>query len=97
MKTYITLTALGNYIDIKELTVGEELILEKDKENQYDDEAIKVIGTNLIKKGYVANSVHTKCKGTHSAGYIYNMFGDTCKCIVRFIYDLGAIAEIEHN
>lgn len=33
MKTYITLTALGNYIDIKELTVGEELILEKDKEN----------------------------------------------------------------
>ncbi|MCI6878045.1 MAG: hypothetical protein MR840_04510 [Solobacterium sp.] len=97
MKTYITLTALGNYIDIKELTVGEELILEKDKENQYDDEAIKVIGTNLIKKVYVANSVHTKCKGTHSAGYIYNMFDDTCKCVVRFIYDKGAIAEIEHN
>lgn len=97
MKTYITLIALGNYIDIKELTVGEELILEKDKENQYDDEAIKVIGTNLIKKGYVANSVHTKCKGTHSAGYIYNIFDDTCKCIVRFIYDKGAIAEIEHN
>lgn len=43
MKTYITLTALGNYIDIKELTVGEELILEKDKENQYDNEAIKVM------------------------------------------------------
>lgn len=97
MKTYITLTALSNYIDIKELTVGEELILEKDKENQYDDEVIKVIGTNLIKKGYVANSVHTKCKGTHSAGYIYNMFDDTCKCVVRFIYDKGAIAEIEHN
>ena len=32
MKTYITLTALNNYIDIKELAVGEELILEKDKE-----------------------------------------------------------------
>lgn len=32
MKTYITLTTLSNYIDIKELTVGEELILEKDKE-----------------------------------------------------------------
>ena len=32
MKTYITLIALSNYIDIKELTVGEELILEKDKE-----------------------------------------------------------------
>lgn len=32
MKTYITLTALGNYIDIKELAVGEELFLEKDKE-----------------------------------------------------------------
>lgn len=50
MKTYITLTALNSYIDIKELAVGKELILEKDKENQYDDEAIKVIGTNLIKK-----------------------------------------------
>lgn len=97
MKTYITLTALGNYIDIKELTVGEELILEKDEENQYDDEAIKVMGTNHSKKGYVANSVHTKCKGSHSARYIYNMFDDTCKCVVRFIYDKGAIAEIEHN
>lgn len=97
MKTYITLTALGNYIDIKELAIGEELILEKDKENQYDDEAIKVLGTNHSKKGYVANSVHTKCKGTHSAGYIYNIFDDTFKCIVRFIYNKGAIAEIEHN
>lgn len=93
MKTYITLTALNNYIDIKELTVGKELILEKDKENQYDDEAIKVLGTNHSKKGYVANSVHTK----HSAGYIYNIFDDTCKCVVRFIFDKGAIAEIEHN
>lgn len=97
MKTYITLTALGNYIDIKELSVGEELNLEKDKENQYDDEAIKVMGTNHSKKGYVANSIHTKCNGTHLAGYIYNMFDDTCKCVVRFIYDKGAIAEIEHN
>ena len=97
MKTYITLTALSNYIDIKELAVGEELILEKDKENQYDDEAIKVMGTNHSKKGYVANSIHTKCKGTNSAGYIYNMFDDTWKCVVRFIYDKGAIAEIEHN
>ena len=50
MKTYITLTALNNYIDIKELTVGEELILEKDKENQYDDEAIKVMGANHSKR-----------------------------------------------
>ena len=31
MKTYITLTALSNYIDIKELAVGKELILEEDK------------------------------------------------------------------
>lgn len=50
MKTYITLTALGNYIDIKELTVGEELILEKDKENQYDDEAIKVMVPAIVRK-----------------------------------------------
>ena len=55
------------------------------------------MGTNYSKKGYVANSGHTKCKGTHSAGYIYNMFDETCKCVVRFIYDKGAIAEIEHN
>lgn len=50
MKTYITLTALGNYIDIKELTVGEELILEKDKENQYDNEAIKVMVPTIVRK-----------------------------------------------
>jgi len=50
MKTYITLTALSNYIDIKELTVGEELILEKDKENQYDNEAIKVMVPTIVRK-----------------------------------------------
>ena len=50
IKTYITLTALGNYIDIKELVVGEELILEKDKENQYDDEAIKVMVPTIVRK-----------------------------------------------
>lgn len=50
MKTYITLTTLGNYIDIKELAVGEELILEKDKENQYDDEAIKVMVPTIVRK-----------------------------------------------
>lgn len=55
------------------------------------------MGTSHSKKDYVANSVHTKSKGTHSAGCIYNMFDDTCKCVVRFIYDKGAIAEIEHN
>lgn len=58
MKTYITLTALGNYIDIKELTVGEELILEKDKENQYDDEAIKVmVPTTARKAMYLIPSI----------------------------------------
>ena len=55
------------------------------------------MGTNHSKKGYVANSIHTKCNGTDLAGYIYNMFDDTCICVVRFIYDKGAIAEIEHN
>lgn len=33
MKTYIALTALNNYIDIKELAVDKELILEKDKKS----------------------------------------------------------------
>ena len=33
IKNYITLTALGNHIDIKELSVGEELNLEKDKKS----------------------------------------------------------------
>ena len=50
MKTYITLITLSNYIDIKELTVGEELILEKDKENQYDNEAIKVMVPTIVRK-----------------------------------------------
>ena len=66
------------------LKVGEELILKKDKDNEYDDEAIIAYKEDM-KCAYVANSVSTVARGTFSAGRIYDLIGEEAKCVIRFI------------
>ena len=58
--------------------------LKKDYENPYDDEAIAAY-RNGSKVGYVANSVSTVCRGTYSAGRIYDRFDKEAECVVRFV------------
>ena len=91
---YITITGLDHYMGTEALRPGDKLYLIKDTKNAYDDEAIKVIGDNDTTYGYVANSVDTVARGTHSAGYIYNSINDNQKCKVAFILDERVIAEL---
>ena len=76
------------------LRPGMTLMIRKDHNNPYDDEAIAVYSEKKVKYGYVANSVHSVCRGTHSAGYIYETFEEEAKCIVRFVSEEFAIAEL---
>jgi hypothetical protein len=62
-----------------------KLLLKKEHDNTYDDEAIAVYTKLGNKIGYVANSVHSVCRGTDSAGRIYDKFEEEIECTVRFI------------
>lgn len=91
---FVTLTHLADFMGIEYFRPGMEILLRKDPDNLYDDEAIEVYGKEGQKLGYVANSVGTVARGTHSAGYVYDKIGDNAKCIIRFVTQEEAIAEI---
>ena len=90
------------YITIKEkdetyhsaFRVGETYYLEKEPDNIYDDEAIRFMTPKGFHLGWVANSVSTVARGTHSAGYVYRDVHDGSQAIVRFIGQECIIAEI---
>ncbi|MBR2550694.1 MAG: HIRAN domain-containing protein [Clostridiales bacterium] len=82
---YITINHLDDYMSANSLRVGMKLILKKDHDNPYDDEAIAVYTENGSKVGYVANSVQSVCRGTMSAGRIFDLFHEKVECIVSFI------------
>ena len=65
---YITINHLDDFQSVSFLKPGDHLVLKKDKNNIYDDEAIIVYKDNKTKVGYVANSVHSVARGTYSAG-----------------------------
>ena len=75
--------------------VGETYYLEKEPNNIYDDEAIKVKTRKGFHLGWVANSVSTVARGTHSAGYIYRDVQDGTEAVVRFVGCECIIAEIQ--
>lgn len=82
---YITINHLDDFECTTFLKPGDKLILKKDKDNMYDDEAIVVCKENETKVGYVANSVHSVARGTYSAGRVYDLIKEEAGCIVRFV------------
>ena len=82
---YITINHLDDFECTSFLRPGDRLILKKDRDNIYDDEAIIAYKENKTKVGYVANSVHSVARGTYSAGRLYDRIGDEAECTVRFI------------
>ena len=91
---YMTVNHLGNYESICFLKPGDRLILKKDRNNVYDDEAIAVYDKRDSKVGYVANSVHSVARGTYSAGRLYEKMGDEALCRVMFKTEEMAIAVV---
>ncbi len=82
---YVTINHLDDFQSVSFLKPGDLLVLKKDKNNIYDDEAITVYKENKTKVGYVANSVHSVARGTYSAGRIYDLIQDETECIIRFV------------
>ena len=74
-KIYFTLTGTNHYFGKEFLKKGTKIRLEKEPDNEYDKEAIKVIYEGLGKIGYVANSSYTVLGDSMSAGRIYDKIG----------------------
>ena len=94
-KVFITISHIDDYAGFESCRPDMAMVLRKDRSNPYDDEAIAVYTGKGAKLGYVANSVTTVCRGTHSAGRIYDLFQEDTTCIIRFVSSEGfAIAEL---
>ncbi|MBR2990512.1 MAG: hypothetical protein IKF51_03510 [Solobacterium sp.] len=94
---YVTVLLREGYGDAGTCRTGREFILKKERDNIYDDEAIAVYSLQGIKSGYVANSVGTVVRGTHSAGYVYERIPEEISCVVRFASPDSVIAAIEDD
>ena len=93
-KDYITITGMEYYFGNKVFKVGDVINCEKEFDNDYDEEAIKVMMKTFGKVGDVANSSHTVAKGTKSAGRIYDKVGDKFFVKVCFVTGGSVIAEV---
>lgn len=91
---FITIVGIDYYLGIDSLHINQELYLEKDYDNKYDDEAIKVKTDSGVTCGYVANSVDSVARGAHSAGYVYELIKEKQKIKILFITDNKALAKI---
>lgn len=93
-KTYITLTGTKYYYGKDFLEKGMKLKLEKEPDNKYDREAIKITYEGLGKIGYVANSSYTVIGESISAGRLYDKIGDTAEAKVVFVTENGIICKV---
>ena len=84
-KIYVTINHLDDFESQLFLKTGDILILKKDRNNQYDDEAVAAYTKDHCKCGYVANSVHSVARGTYSSGRVYDLISEDVKCLIRFI------------
>ena len=91
-KIFITLTGTKHYFGNDFLEKGMKIRLEKEPDNEYDKEAIKVTYEGLGKIGYAANSSYTVLGDSMSAGRIYDKIGKKAKVVL--VTDHGTICSI---
>ncbi|WP_294407239.1 HIRAN domain-containing protein [uncultured Ruminococcus sp.] len=91
---YVTITGINHYYGKKPFEIGRIFRLVKDKDNEYDSEAIAVVLPFIDRIGYVANSTSTVYSGTCSAGRLYDKFKGYTYARVMFVTHSSAIAEV---
>ena len=93
-KVFITLTGTKHYFGNDFLKKGTKIRLEKEPDNEYDKEAIKITYEGLGKIGYVANSSYTVIGDSMSAGRLYDKIGKKAKAKVVLVTEHGTICSI---
>lgn len=93
-KIYFTLTGTKHYLGSDFLEPGMKVKLVKEPDNEYDQEAIKVLLKGVGKIGYVANSPYTVLGESLSAGRLYDKIGNKAKARILFVTPKGAICKV---
>lgn len=91
---FVTITGIDYYLGKKPFKVGRKVRLVKEKENDFDSEAIRVELPYIDTIGYVANSTHTVYDGTLSAGRMYEKIGEKAVAQIMFITRSSVIAKV---
>jgi len=91
---YFTVTGLHHYYGDSFLEKEMIVYLKKEKDNEYDKEAISVNLPGLGKIGYVANSPYTVLGESYSAGRLYDKTSEEASGKVKFKLDKGVICEL---
>lgn len=82
---FVTITGIDHYYGKKPFEIGRIVKLIKDKNNEYDKEAIAAYLPFIETIGYVANSTNTVYDGTISAGRLYDKIDDYTYARVMFV------------
>ena len=93
-KVFITLTGTKHYFGNDFLKKGTKIRLEKEPDNEYDKEAIKITYEGLGKIGYVANSSYTVIGDSMSAGRLYDKIGKKAKAKLVLVTEHGTFCII---
>lgn len=91
---FVTITGQNHYLGMKPYKVGRIVKLVKDKDNEYDEDAIAVKLPYIDEIGYVANSTHSVFQGTYSASRLYDKIGDMALAEVMIITHSSVIARV---
>ena len=91
---FVTITGIDHYYGKKPFEIGRIVKLIKDKDNEYDKEAVAAYLPFIEIIGYVANSTNTVYDGTISAGRLYDKIDDYAYARVMFVTHTSAIALI---
>ncbi len=93
-KIYFTITGTSFFEGDEFIEAGMEVMLEKEPDNKYDNEAILVKIPVIGKIGHVANSCGTVIGESYSAGRIYDKIGDTAMGKVLYKMPRGILCEL---
>lgn len=91
---YFTISGCNHYFGTEFMEKGMKVKLEKEPDNEFDKEAIKVSIKGLGKCAYVANNPYTVKGESMSAGRLYDKIGDTAKGKILFVFEGYALCKI---
>jgi len=92
---FVTITGMHHYLGKSVLKPGTLVLLVKEPDNEYDENAIRVDLVPVGGVGYVANSPHTIIDGTMSANRIYDGMARACFARVMFAKGGFIVARLE--
>ena len=94
-KIYFTITGTKYRHGHEFLEPGMKVRLEKEPDNEYDSEAIRVTVKGIGLIGYVANSIRTVKGESWSAGRLYDRFGKKAVGTVKYVLPDGVLYRLE--